>query len=64
MTYERALGLLSRLLEEEVISRREAAIIRTVVHPESLENDVIDSDLLRAHIMKRILTTLSREDLS
>lgn len=64
LTYERALGLLSRLLEEEVISRREAAIIRTVVHPESLDNDVINSDLLRAHIMKRILTTLSREDLS
>lgn len=63
LSYERALGLLQRLLEEEVISNREAALIRMMLHPDSLENDVINADGLRAHIMKRLLTTLSREDL-
>ncbi|AHF05863.1 CtsR family transcriptional regulator [Desulfitobacterium metallireducens] len=63
LTYERALGLLKRLLEEEVVSSREAALIRTMLHPDSLNNDVFHPDILRAHMMKRILTTLSREDL-
>lgn len=63
LTYERALGLLKRLLEEEVVSSREAALIRTMLHPDSLDDDVLLPDRLRAHIMKRILTTLSREDL-
>lgn len=64
LSYERAFGLLQRLLEEDVISNREAALIQTMFHPESLNSDVINPDMLRAHIMKRILTTLSREDLS
>lgn len=64
LTYERSLGLLKRLLEEEVVSGREAALIRTMFHPDSLDDDVLHPDMLRAHIMKRILTTLSREDLT
>lgn len=64
LTYERALGLLKRLLEEAVVSNREAALIRTMLHPESLNSNVLHPDMLRAHIMKQILTTLSREDLS
>ncbi|HVJ47571.1 CtsR family transcriptional regulator [Desulfitobacterium sp.] len=63
LTYERALGLLKRLFEEEVVSKREATLIQTMLHPDSLNSEVINPDALRAHIMKRILTTLSREDL-
>lgn len=64
LSYDRALGLLKRLLEEDILTDREAALICTMLHPDSLNNEVINSDALRAHIMKRILTTLSREDLS
>lgn len=64
LSYERALGLLKRLLEEEVVTPREAALIRTMMHPDSLDNGVVNPDVLRAHIMKRLLITLSREDLN
>ncbi|MEA4901660.1 CtsR family transcriptional regulator [Desulfitobacterium sp.] len=64
LSYERALGLLKRLLQEEVVTTREAALIRTMMHPDSLDNGVVNPDVLRAHIMKRILITLSREDLN
>lgn len=63
LTQNRAFGLLQRLLEEEVITPREAAIIRVVLHRDSLGQESSNVEVLRAHIMKRILTTLSREDL-
>ena len=63
LTQNRAFGLLQRLLEEEVIAPREAAIIRVVLHRDSLGQESPNVEVLRAHIMKRILTTLSREDL-
>jgi len=63
LTQNRAFGLLQRLLEEEVITPREAAIIRVVLHRDSLGQESPNVEVLRAHIMKRILTTLSREDL-
>lgn len=63
LTQSRSFGLLQRLLEEEVITPREEAIIRVVLHRDSLGPESVTVDLLRAHIMKRILTTLSREDL-
>lgn len=63
LTQTRAFGLLQRLLEDEVITPREAAIIRVVLHRDTLGQESPNADMLRAHIMKRILTTLSREDL-
>lgn len=63
LTQDRSFGLLQRLLEEEIITPREEAIIRVVLHRDSLGQESATVDLLRAHIMKRILTTLSREDL-
>lgn len=63
LTQNRAFGLLQRLLEEEIITPREDAIIRVVLHRDSLGQESPNVDLLRAHIMKRILMTLSREDL-
>lgn len=63
LTQSRSFGLLQRLVEEEIITPREEAIIRVVLHRDSLGQESATVDLLRAHIMKRILTTLSREDL-
>lgn len=63
LTQERAFDLLERLVEEEIISPREQTILRAVLHQDSLNHENINPDALRAHIMKRILTTLSREDL-
>jgi transcriptional regulator CtsR len=63
LTQNRAFGLLQRLLEDEVVTPREAAIIRVVLHSDSLGQENPNVELLRAHIMKRILTTISREDL-
>ena len=63
LTQNRAFGLIQRLLEEEIITTREQSIIRAVLHRDSLNHECLNPDILRAHIMKRILTTLSREDL-
>jgi transcriptional regulator of stress and heat shock response len=63
LTQDRAFGLLQRLVEEEIITVREEAIIRVVLHRDGLGQEDMNIDTLRAHLMKRILTTLSREDL-
>lgn len=59
----RAFNLLQRLVEDEIITRREEEIIRTVFHRETLGPESPTINGLRAHMMKRILLTLSREDL-
>ncbi len=63
LTQNRAFGLLQRLLEDEIVTPRESAIIRVVLHRDTLGQEGPNADVLRAHIMKRILITLSREDL-
>lgn len=63
LNQDRAYGLLERLMEEELITPREHVIIRAVLHRDSLGYECVSPDMLRAHIMKRILTTLSRDDL-
>lgn len=63
LTQDRSFSLLQRLVEEELVTRREEVIIRTVLHRDSLGQEGLNTDALRAHLMKRILTTLSREDL-
>jgi transcriptional regulator of stress and heat shock response len=63
LTQDRAFGLLQRLLEEDIITSREETIIRAVLHRDTLGQESLNTDILRAHMMKRILTTLSREDL-
>lgn len=63
LTESRAFNLLQRLVEDEIISRREEEIIRTVLHRDTLGTETPTINTLRAHMMKRILLTLSREDL-
>lgn len=59
----RAKSLTDRLLEEELVTRREWAIIKAVLSGNDLEGEFRDWDELRARLMKTILTTLSRDDL-
>lgn len=63
LTPERAFGLIERLQEEGLLSGREAAVLKTVFSRESLDTEVANPDVIRARLMKRILTTLAREDL-
>lgn len=60
---ERAMGLCDRLCEEDILTQRECALIKCVMSDEGLGGAGIETNSLRAKLMKRILTTLSREDL-
>lgn len=62
LSQKQALGLITRLRDEEILTVREAAIIKAVLSRTSLR-DVPEQDILRASIMKHILATLCREDL-
>ena len=63
LTERRAFNLLQRLVEDEIITRREEEIIRIVIHQDTLGAESPSINSLRAHMMKRILLALSREDL-
>ncbi|KJR47836.1 Transcriptional regulator CtsR [Desulfosporosinus sp. I2] len=59
----RSSALVDRLLDEEIITTREAAIIKSIISSNDLSGEFRDWDMLRARLMKNILTTLSRDDL-
>ena len=63
LTQDRAFGLIDRLWDEQLLTRRETAIMKSVFAQECLAGYVSDPDTLRARMMKWILTTLCREDL-
>ncbi len=62
LSQERAFGLVARLVDEEILTFREATIIKAVLSRTSL-GDMPEQDSLRARLMKHILATLCREDL-
>lgn len=63
LSQERSNGLVERLVEEELVTIREAAMIKCVLSGNDLGGEFKDWDVLRARLMKTILTTLSRDDL-
>ncbi|KLU61499.1 transcriptional regulator CtsR [Peptococcaceae bacterium CEB3] len=63
VSQERANSLLARLYDEEILTAREAAIIKSVLSREALGGRGPEENTLRARLMKRIITTLCREDL-
>ncbi|CAA7600040.1 Firmicute transcriptional repressor of class III stress genes (CtsR) [Acididesulfobacillus acetoxydans] len=63
VSLERANGLLARLYDEEILTAREAAIIKSILSREALGGRGPEENALRARLMKRIITTLCREDL-
>ena len=64
LSRERAKSLTDRLLEEELVSLREAAIVKSILSGNDLEGTLESWDEVRARLMKSILTTLSRDDLA
>ncbi len=62
LSHKQALGLITRLTDEKILTLREAAIVKAVLSRTSL-GDVPEQDRLRASLMKYILATLCREDL-
>ncbi|HBV87680.1 CtsR family transcriptional regulator [Desulfosporosinus sp.] len=63
LSRDRSNALVERLLDEELITPREAALIKSVLSGNNLGGEFRDWDALRARLMKDILTTLSRDDL-
>ncbi len=60
MSQQRAEALLSRLLSEDFITKREYMLLHTLVNKDALSN--AEPDNLRAHMMRNILVTLLRVD--
>jgi transcriptional regulator len=59
---KQALGLVTRLTDDKILTVREAAIIKAVLSRISMAV-IPEQDKLRASLMKHILATLCREDL-
>jgi len=57
-----AAGLIKRLEEEEILTKREAMLIRAVVDRNILGMEVRARDRLRSRIIAAILRTIARED--
>ncbi|MDD2234165.1 MAG: CtsR family transcriptional regulator [Desulfitobacteriaceae bacterium] len=62
ISQKQALGLVTRLMDEKILTVREAAIIKAVISRLSMAN-IPEQDKVRAGLMKYILATLCREDL-
>ncbi|HWQ42710.1 MAG TPA: CtsR family transcriptional regulator [Desulfosporosinus sp.] len=63
LSRDRLNGLMDRLVNEELVTLREAALVKSILSGDALSGEFRDWDVLRARLMKNILTTLSREDL-
>lgn len=63
LSRERSAALVDRLLDEELLTIREAVIIKSILIGNDLNGEFRDWETLRARLMKNILTTLSRDDL-
>jgi transcriptional regulator CtsR len=58
VTQSMAEGVISRLMNEEVINEREAKIMMSVIDRSVIYIDLPDRDELRARILTAMLTTL------
>lgn len=63
LSRDRMIGLIERLIDEDLVTSREAAIIKGILSDDALGREFTGWDTLRACLMKNILTTLSRDDL-
>ncbi|MGI6119729.1 MAG: CtsR family transcriptional regulator [Desulfosporosinus sp.] len=63
LSRERSNILVDRLVDEGLVTTREAAIIKCVLSGNDFDGEFKGWDVLRAELMKKILTTLSRDDL-
>lgn len=60
---DRSNALVDRLVDEEIVTTREAALIKSILSGDALSGQFQEWNVIRARLMKNILTTLSREDL-
>ncbi len=61
---ERANNLLTRLEEEEIFTKRETILIRSIFTSKVLAETSSAPDILRARMMKEILANMCREDVN
>ncbi|ASI34100.1 MULTISPECIES: CtsR family transcriptional regulator [Exiguobacterium] len=60
LTEQAAEDYLIRLMNEQLLTRREAIIIQALLRKESLPMDVEDQHRMRAHLMQSLLQTIKR----
>lgn len=64
LSQERANNLLTRLEEEEIFTKRETILIRSIFTSKVLAETSSAPDILRARMMKEILANMCREDVN
>lgn len=64
LSLERANNLLTRLEEEEIFTKRETILIRSIFTSKVLAETSSAPDILRARMMKEILANMCREDVN
>lgn len=64
LSQERANNLLSRLEEEEIFTKRETILIRSIFTSKILAETSSAPNILRARMMKEILANMCREDIN
>jgi transcriptional regulator of stress and heat shock response len=60
ITQDEAVGYIDRLLDEEIITEREAALMRAAVQRETLALDTPVRDAVRANLLKAMITAILR----
>ena len=63
LSQDRAFDLIERLEDEEIFTKREAVIIKSIFTDKILGSYVNDKSSLRAKLMKDILANICREDI-
>ena len=64
LSQERANNLLTRLEEEEIFTKREIILIRSIFTSKVLAESSSAPNILRARMMKEILANMCREDIN
>ena len=64
LSKERAHNLLTRLEEEEIFTKRETILIRSIFSDKILAETSSAPDILRAKMMKEILANMCRDDIN
>jgi transcriptional regulator CtsR len=64
LSQDRANNLIDRLEEEEIFTKREAILIKSIFADRILNDLVLSPEVLRAKMMKEILANMCRDDIN
>lgn len=64
LSQDRAYNLIDRLEEEEIFTKREAVLIKSIFADRLLTNPLSSPSVLRAGMMKEILANMCRDDIN